>query len=362
MTTIQALRLVYCLVVTVAFLVAWRKNLFSGKRQAVVAWSLIGLLAIFVGARPLLPRTDTAMYHYIFSGACEGGVSWLGVRFARIGYDPLFGVLLYLCSLTRSFHFAITLVSFLTLAATWFGARLYTSGERVGSALMLFLLTIVNFTFLNQQDNVIRCGLAFPLLLIYYYSLFRDDRRRAILFGVLAVGVHFSMVAGVLAALVARFVRCRLRWYYLFFAAVLVASAAGIGIQWIVGHLDFWKAEYYSSLMATATYRTGFRPDFAAFNTAFLIFFAWLCHKAPSAFMAFCIRLFVLLSCWFFMWFAIPYSDRVGAFSWNILPAMAYIGSIRAFPGRRNIIVPALFAAFLLMTLVIFVNHTFRPQ
>lgn len=361
MTTIQTLRLIYCLAVTVAFVVAWRKSLFSGRGQTIVAWSLIGVLAVLVGARPVLPDTDTALYLGFFSRAADGGASWLAGRFDRFGDDPLFSALVYLCTFTRSFRFTAVLVSLLTFAAAWFGARLYTSGERVGSALMLFLLTIVNFTFLNQQDNVIRCGLAFPLLLICYYSLFRNDRRRALLFGLLAVGVHFSMAAGVLAALVAGHVRCRLRWYYLLFAAILVASAAGVGVQSLLGRMDFWKAEYYSSLMATAAYRTGFRPDFAAFNTAFLIFFAWLCRKAPSAFMSFFIRLFVLLSCWFFMWFAIPFSDRVGAFSWNILPAMAYIGSLRAFPGRKNIIVPVLFAAFLLMTLVIFVNHTFRP-
>lgn len=353
------IRLQYCAIITIAFILAGIGGNYRNRQKHILVYFLILLLAILIGSRPVVPHSDSAMYNGWFNRICKDGWAIVNDKFNGFGNDPLFSLLFLLTAPFKSFRFTMTLVSFLSLFLTYRVCRLYTLTEEKGSSLLLFFCTIINFTFLNQQDNVIRIGIAFPLLLFYLYYLFRKEYSKALIYGAIAVGIHFSMAAAIAISFIARYLRCQLKWYYILFFVILIASAAGVSIQGLVGYFTFYKAEIYSQLNESGGYKVGFRPDFAAFNVAFLLFFAYLNKRRSSDFMSFYIRLYILFSCWFFLWFKVPYNDRVGAYSWNLIPIISYFGCIDKFPKKKTIWGSYLFGALLLMNLVIFI-HIFK--
>lgn len=353
MNETQTIRLAYCLLITISFLIAGIGRCFHERKKHHLIYIVIIGIALLIGSRPVIASSDLASYEVLFNRICRNGWSYIYTKFNEYGQDPFFSILMFITAPFRSFKFTITIISLISLLFTYQACKIYTRGEHKGSSLLLFFCTIINFTFLNQQDNVMRIGVAFPLLLIYIYYYFRKEYKKAIIFGILAVGIHFSMAAAIIVSIVAKYTKCSLRWYYLLFFLVMVASAAGASLQHIAGMFGFGKAEFYSKLTESGGYRTGFRVDFALFNTAFLLFFAWLNKNRLSEFMLYYIRMFVLFSCWFFLWFKVPYNDRVGAFSWNLIPIISYFGCIEKFPRNKNIWGVSLFIVLLLMNLVI---------
>lgn len=356
MTETVSLRLIYCAIITFAFLIARIGRFYQNKQKHAFAYLVMLSLSLLIGSRPVLPLTDLAMYHGWFNQICKGGWSVIANKFDEFGKDPLFSLLLFATAPLKSFQFTLTLISFLSLFLTYKVCKLYTKGEKKGSPLLLFFCAIINFTFLNQQDNVMRIGIAFPLFLLYIYYYFRHEYKEALVFGILAVGVHFSMAVAVIVSIVAKYVNYSLKWYYVLFFAILAASAAGASVQQFAGKFGFGKAEFYSQLTEAGKYITGFRPDFALFNTIFLLFFIWLNKKRPTQFLTYYIRLYVLFSCWFFLWFKVPFNDRVGAFSWNLIPFISYFGCIDKFPKNKVTWGSWLFGILLLMNLVIFIH------
>ncbi len=69
-------------------------------------------------------------------------------------------------------------------------------------------------------------------------------------------------------------------------------------------------------------YNTGFRPGFAVFNLVFALFFYMYSNHLNITDQLF--RLYILLTCLFFACFQIPFSDRVGGYSWNLIPFLSY--------------------------------------
>lgn len=358
MSEAQALRLTYCAIVTIAFILAGIGRNFRERQKHYLVYVVILILAILIGFRPIDAFTDLPMYENWFNQICRKG--WLVVnnKFNEFGQDPVFSILFFITSPLKSFNFTLTLISFLTLYLTYKVSQLYTSRENNGSPLLLFFCLIINFTYLNQQDNVMRIGLAFPLLLFYLYYFYSREYKKAIIFGVLATGIHFSMAVAICISVMAKYINCSLKWYYVLFFLILLASAAGASIQQFVGYFGFSKAEIYSQLKSSGNYKVGFRPDFALFNTLFLLFFIWTNKKKPSEFLTYYIRLYVLFSCWFFLWFKVPYNDRVGAFSWNLIPIISYFECIGKFHRKKVVWGSYLFGALLMMTLIIFIHIT----
>lgn len=356
MTETQIIRLLYALIVSISFVIAGLGRNFGYRQKHKFVYVVILCIAILIGLRPVESFTDLAAYERMFNRICSDGWFYIFEKFNEYGQDPFFSILLFATSPFRSFQFSLTIISIISLILTYKACQVYTRGEHEGSSLLLFFCTIINFTFLNQQDNVMRIGVAFPLLLIYIYYYFRNEYKKAIVFGALAVGIHFSMAAAIIVSIVAKYFKCSLRWYYFLFFLIMVASAAGASLQQVAGLLGFGKAEFYSKLTESADYRIGFRVDFALFNTIFLLFFAWLNKRNPSDFMTYYIRMFVLLSCWFFLWFKVPFNDRVGAFSWNLVPIISYFGCINKFPHQKVSWGVCLYFALLVMNLVIFIH------
>lgn len=356
MMSTQEIRLLYCLVVAVSFIIADLSKSFRFGQKHILVYLIILFLAILIGGRPVIHMSDLDMYENSFNSICRNGWDEIADNFSEFGHDPLFSLIFFITSPFESFHLTLTLISFLSLWLAYKACKVYTSGERRGSSLQLFLCLIINFTFLNQQDNVMRIGIAFPLILIYFYYFYRRNYKKATIYGILAVGVHFSMAAAIIISILARFIQCRLGWYYLFYICILCASVAGVSLQSAAGMAGFGKAEFYSKLSESAGYQTGFRPDFALFNTIFLLFFIWITKKSKSQFMTYYIRLCVAFSCWFFLWFTVPFNDRVGAFSWNLIPIISYFGCIDKFTRKKIISGDFLFFALMIMNIVIFIK------
>lgn len=203
MTENQEIHVTYCVIITIAFILSSFGKTFRDGHKNIFACLIIVFIALLIGTRPVVPNTDLAMYEHLFNSICKNGWDNITERFADFGKDPFFSILLFITSPFNSFKLTLTIISFISLSLTYYTCKIYTQFAG-GSASLLFFCTIINFTFLNQLDNVIRIGLAFPLLLIYLHYYFSSNYKKAIIWGILAIGMHFSMLAAIIVSIIAK--------------------------------------------------------------------------------------------------------------------------------------------------------------
>lgn len=288
----------------------------------------IVLFAIFIGYRDLSVGADTEIYYYDYYGTTDLSFSNIIDSADSFASEPLFFIILKTSSLIGySFNLALMIISLLTLSFTYlFCARL--SKTLTVNPLSIFCCYLTSFYIFSQQVNIIRVGLATSFLLNYYLSVFQDQRKRAIIFALVALGIHFSCMFGIIMTLVAKYIRLDAKHYMLLCFAALFVSYFNLGVLNIdlIAGMDIGdKSKYLTN--ETDQYIVGFRPGFAIFNLFFALFFYRHIHRQDNINNQF-FRLYILLTCLFFACFQIPFSDRVGGFSWNLIPFLSYFSMV----------------------------------
>src|SRR5690606_38193257 len=115
------------------------------------------------------------------------------------------------------------------------------------------------------------------------------------------------------------------------FLMSIILSFLSEDLSLILNNLPFIGDKYLKYLNPTssisASYDTGFKPQFVFFNTIFFILGYLLIKYFKVYITPFYKRVFftyTLLSCILFLMFNIPYSDRIGLFSWALIPIIVY--------------------------------------
>lgn len=197
----------------------------------------------------------------------------------------------------------------------------------IGAEPLLIFFTLFSlFFFKSMGINVIRQGLSLAFLLASLSFIFVPKKNRIIAFVLLAVALsfHFSSVMAVLLFMGAYWSRrVDMRILLLLYAVTVVLAAANIGIlafKDVLGSLivQEGKSDYLTN--ESELYTVGFKPQFVAFNTIFLLLFLYLRKKVNFTSYEILLRFFILSSCIFFLAFQIPYSDRWGLIGWVAIP------------------------------------------
>ncbi len=180
------------------------------------------------------------------------------------------------------------------------------------------------------------------------YWLFRDNWLKFLLFGLLAISIHTSAFIFLALATATRILqRIDMKYMIGVFVLFLAISAMGISV------LTVWPAhpnipspyEIISYYKDAADYRTGFRPTFALYNTLWLAVILALRYfngKEMTGNSDVWLKLYIVASCLFFMWFALPYSDRIGNYSWILIGPLLWAYS-QQLKSKYRIIVFSLF-------------------
>lgn len=342
-------RTLYYVLIFVFFIIGYITNSFHKGKKHYVIYAIILLLSLFIGNRPINVGADTIAYQYMFDG--ENGKSLTDT----IGKGaPLFVLLLRFCSIFGDVHFCFTLISFITLLGTYLFAKKICENEDLSSPLLLFFSMISMDIFFNQQFNIIRTGIAAVFLYFFFYELYYKQYKTALIYAFISIGLHISMFIPIVILLFINCIKIEEKYYISIYLLSIIVSFFGYGVHSISDYLlgyDYRQVQQYLS-GEDFDYKVGFRVDFLIFNTFFLVFFLYLrkLMNMKSDFFDYCIKYYILTSVVFILWFYIPFSDRIGAFSWNFIPVIFYIGICKSFSKRKN------YYALLSFNLIYFIN------
>lgn len=288
------------------------------------------ILNVFLwGGRENNIGTDTYNYYTYFFVPIQHSSSWL-VVFKMFYLEPLFKVLLFITSRFESYNVFLFSVSLIINLSLYFFVRKITDKDKYGSSLILYLTIASMFSFPSIQFNIIRNGIGIVFFFIGMVYLLQGQWKKFILFSVISILFHQSMIVPILFACIAKSKRIQLWFYLVVYGVSILLSLKGYGVHSLSFLLDLGSEKIVDYIAyGDTTYRIGFRWDFCLYNTFFLIIFLAL-NRSGSEIYSTLLKYFIAASCLFFLSFHIPFSDRIGLYSWIAIPVLLFIGfSIR---------------------------------
>jgi hypothetical protein len=288
------------------------------------------VLNVFLwGGRANNIGTDTYNYYTYFFVPIQKSTS-LSMVFTLFYLEPLFKVLLFISSRFESYNVFLFSVSFIINLSLYFFVRIITDKDKHGSSLILYLTIASMFSFTSIQFNIIRNGIGIVFLFIGMAHLVKGQWKKFIFYSLIALLFHQSMIIPILFACIANSKRIPLWFYLVAYIGSIVLSLKGYGVHSLSFLLDLGSNKIDSYIAyGDTTYRVGFRWDFCAYNTFFLLIFLLL-NRFGSDIYTILLKYFIATSCLFFLSFYIPFSDRIGLYSWIAIPVLLFIGfSIR---------------------------------
>lgn len=317
---------------------------------------LIVSIALLIGNRAVSIGTDTELYLGWFKQYVKASGTNLKEYFS-FGGDPLFKYVCHFFGKVGSFRDFLVLVSLTISTLNYFFARQAVKLIGHGSISMLFIMMMTSSITWNEQINIIRSGIAMGFFLLFLIYLFKNKKKLCVLFALLALGNHFSTLFFIILSLIAKYNKWSLRTYVIIFFSFLALSAVGISVlsSGILDRFGFNRVDLYVEKMNIWDYDTGFKVRFALYNTGFLLL-AYILRKYLKPFGEFTFKFYVLSSALFFLWFAIPFSDRMGAFSWTVIPVIYYLPLYAKFK-RMNMIPIAGFIVYAIVGFAISAAH-----
>ncbi len=292
-------------------------------------------LIFLFGTRGMRIGTDTWNYYHFFYLKGINIDHSIGAFFGYFNTDFIFEVIMYLTFPFKSFTFFLFTACLIFNIGVYLFARKFTDYGHSGSSLLMFLGLASSFVFVSQQINIIRNGLAIPFLLFGMYYLNNKQLKKGIIFLFISYLCHGTILIPIACIILARIGnKIQLKYFLLFYVIAIGLSFVGFGFDKIV-FLDSLGGKYFErlSLVGDTTYRIGFRPDFVLYNTLFLVLFLKFI-SIKDKLSLFLIKYFILASVIFYFNFNIPFSDRIGAYSWIAIPLLFNTIIKNRFPGK----------------------------
>lgn len=269
------------------------------------------------GLRDVTVGIDTPSYlQYYALIAPESGFAVTG----RVRVEWLFFVLVKLISATvANERFYLLVVHLLFLIPFRF---FLTKLDRPNRGLY-FLLYVSCFFYYSLTLNVIRHAVAIGLALPAIWFFYQKRYGYTIILLLIAVQFHFTALLMVGCLLVIwLFPRVETYVVPLFLLAVVVVMLgfSPTSLLRYTGFSSLLQAKLSGYGTRLSQYQTGFRFDFCLFNGLFLWVGVQARKYVGGSFYSFAVTLYGLLGSVFVLAFPLPYSDRVGLWSWMLVP------------------------------------------
>ncbi len=309
------------------------RSFLRQDRNLLIAYVLV--MIFYAGTRDMRLGTDTLnYYHFYFLNGINIPGFW--EFFSYFQTDLLFEVVMYLTFPFRDFTVFTLALAIIFNGVLYLFVRRFSDYGRDGSSLILFLTFASAFSFYQLEVNIVRNGLSIVFLLLALHYLLKERYRETALFFIIAYLFHGTSLLPIVAMLLVHTTK-KLPLKY-FIAAYFV----GIGLAMIgfgfhqIPFLQEINSEDFKRLVFSGdtTYRIGFRFDFVLYNTFFLIVFLKFSNLTNKVDI-FLIRYYIITSVIFFLNFNIPFSDRVGLYSWIAIPLLIFNTIKNSYPNKK---------------------------
>jgi hypothetical protein len=316
--------LVYFLVALFSLIIATQEDVKNNRVSNKLSNKLLFVAAvafiILYSLRGTNIGDDTSSYLYTFND------------YASFSFNSS----IFLYYIFKTLHqFDLQFQFFLLMMSVLFIGILSVSIIRNGkifksNPLLIFFSFISMFYFQSLGINIIKQGvsISFLLLAIVNYQLFRNKKLLWIIPFILSILFHFTSAIAVFSYIcILYFKNVKTKSYYLFYLGCLVLSLLSISFLNVKDYLSFLiidtnKAEGYLSGV-DEVYTIGFKTQFVAFNTVFLLLFIYIkSYVVQNSYYDNVLKYYLVLSGVFFLTFQIAYSDRWGLFSWIVIPVL----------------------------------------
>lgn len=304
----------YCLVFFINILILFVSLRFKNVYGIVSIALFLFLIAyiLVIGFRDYSIGSDTEGYASNFVDLEE----MLG------GKDPGF---LYLSKFLHFFggiRFTIVSYSFLYFYLLFKAIKLFSIDE---DKFLWFFVFISFFFFKSMTINVIRQGLSLIFSLIALGYLLKEKKTYFVIYLLLSVSFHISSLLFIFSILLAVFVK-NINYLIILFLISIVISFYGLGFNTLAIYSGYGEVlDKANELTELFDYGVGFKLSFVLFNSFFL--FCFLFKRKKSVFDKsdeMLLKLYLINSSIFFLYFYFPYSDRVGMLSWIFLIPLIY--------------------------------------
>lgn len=348
-------KLIVFIIYFIVFIFAFLEAIVQDKMNKKLSFNMIftipvltlSLILLF-GLRDFKIGTDTEMYNQIY-------INYLTYDF---GPDFLMKFLIYGLNIfsSNSRVFLLT-ISFLYIYSIFFAVFFFS--KIFGTNLFLVLFFLLSFFFFyNLGVNVIRQGVSLGFFLLGVSLFFYSKKKKYLfLFFIFSIGFHATSIIPVfIFLLVLVFKNLKMYNYVIIYIFTIYAAFLDFGFLDILMNIDFLLFDTKFNIYLNSKnidYQVGFRPQFVIFNTIFLfIFFNIICFLKESNHNYYLLlKLYILLSSFFFMSFQIPYSDRFGVMSWILIPIL--ISPLFSSKTKVKLAIPGILFSFLLFLLFI---------
>jgi hypothetical protein len=294
---------------------------YSNKSALFLCFIFLLILGFFFGGRSEEIGTDTWVYIYRYENFQYEGLGDKDI------FYPL--VLVFFRFFSKAPQFFLYCMGITYVSLIFLFIKNYKIDQGTVNKFLLFLLFFVMPSFLSMGINIIRQGIALVLLLNAYNALNEKRYKTMVLYCVFAMFFHLTSLIPIILYALTKYIR-NIKISVGIFIVTILLALLNFGLPQILSaflpflsETDVRIAGYFSGDNQTL-FTVGFKPQFVAFNSAFLVLALFInnSYEGNKEKYMRLLHYFCLSSSVFFMAFQIPYSDRWGIFSWVVAPLL----------------------------------------
>lgn len=310
----------------IAFILAYMldKHNFQSNNFIKLCLLYVVLFSLLFGFRDLDVGSDTGMYswQYINSEYLE---NWGTDFFIKIIFSTL---KLFLNN---------DPVNFFMFMACIFNASIFLTAyylSKIYSVNIIFVLFIFFSLFFYKTlgTNIIRQGVSLGFFILGVVLFFYKQKYTISVVGcfILSILFHFTSIIPIILLFLISYSnkKITLKYFYILYVLSIILSYFDLGFNKIidsglVSNVDERRSSYLDASSYDGLYMIGFKPQFVVFNSFFLLVFIYMKNRMNNindTMYLVILKSYILLSCIFFLFFHIPYSDRWGVISWILIP------------------------------------------
>ncbi len=286
-------------------------------------------LALLIGYRDPRVGTDTEVYKAVVWPSIQNSPSYMAYIQDQTGVSVGGEMYFHFIKWVGQFvdNFMLFHVVILFAALWWFAAAVHKGREYLLSAYWLLSLP-----FWSLSINILRAGLCVAMLLLAIASLRKGKGIWAFVWMILGISFHYSAIVCLAAFAVAKMVKRRRNLEFALIGVTVhlaLLSVVGIDKMVVTSVVEHFGLNIQ---VIDIFYQTGFRWDFALYNLAAYYLMRPVENAHVDDEYEFCdilLKIYLVLCGFFFVAFQFPYSDRVGMYSWLLIPIVCFVESTR---------------------------------
>jgi hypothetical protein len=292
-------------------LLDYSKYYLKYKTERILLILYILSLSLIFSLRPLALGMDTQNYFdlYFYQYSTPD---------FKLSSELLFHLLARVSQIMGGFEVFLFLISFISMYSLYYFSRRVLEGDKFHSISFILFFMISGISFIPMQINTLKVGLAISIMLVGLHYLLKNKMKFFYLISIIAFLIHNSIIVMIVSGVLVHYIKSPLRVYFSGYLIVIALSYFQVikiyNIQFLGDFLLYYQGYY------AGNYKVGFRLDFVLYNTIWLLF-AYVFQKKLNI-TDFWLKIYIVLSCIFFLSFEMPYSDRIGMFSWVVAPIM----------------------------------------